>query len=166
MAIHHGNVLHLDVDENLFIVLSALHYAPETLNMWGQHEVVMLQFACHSVFTWNQILVNSNSQKMSFLALLQLLNCRFSNFQPFLKSQICQNSKLRFSEIVKMAIFEILILHKNVFTENWVANICILVLWTLASQFESFWSKVQKWPSFENNDIASAMTRRNIQSQR
>ena len=36
----------------------------------------------------------------------------FSKFEPFLKFQICQNSKLRVSEIVKMAIFEIQIMPK------------------------------------------------------
>ena len=46
-------------------------------------------------------------QKMSFLALLEILNFNFSHFQPFLQSPIYQNSKLRVSEIVKMAIFEI-----------------------------------------------------------
>ena len=31
----------------------------------------------HSDFTWNQILVNSNGPKMSFLAILEVLNCGF-----------------------------------------------------------------------------------------
>ena len=43
--------------------------------------------------------------KMSFLALLEVLNFNFSKFEPFLKSQIYQNSRLSVSKIVKMAIF-------------------------------------------------------------
>ena len=39
--------------------------------------------------------------KMSFLALLEVLNFNFSKFEPFLKSQINQNSKLSVYEIVK-----------------------------------------------------------------
>ena len=41
--------------------------------------------------------------KMSFLALLEALNFNFSKFEPFLKSQIYQNSNLTDSEMVKMA---------------------------------------------------------------
>ena len=41
------------------------------------------------------------------MALLEALNFNFSKFEPFLKSQIYQKLKLRVSEIVKMAIFEI-----------------------------------------------------------
>ena len=57
-------------------------------------------------------LVNSNGQKVSFLALLEIPNFDFRKFEPFLKSQIYQSSKLRVSEIVKMAIFKIHILPK------------------------------------------------------
>ena len=55
--------------------------------------------------------------KMSFLALLEVLNFNFSKFEPFLKSQIYQNSKLRISENVQMAMFEIL-LPKLITQEN------------------------------------------------
>ena len=51
---------------------------------------------------------------MSSLTLLEALNFNFSKFEPFLKSQICWNSKLRVSEVVKMAIFKIPILPKLV----------------------------------------------------
>ena len=51
-------------------------------------------------------------QKKSFLALLEVLNLDFSKFEPFLKSLIYQNSKLRVSEIVKMAFFDIQIMPK------------------------------------------------------
>ena len=50
---------------------------------------------------------------MLFLALLEVLNFDFS-FEPFLKSQLYQNSKLIASDIVKMAIFEIQILPKSI----------------------------------------------------
>ena len=45
--------------------------------------------------------------KKSFLAFLEVLNFDLSNFETFLKSQIYQNSNLRDSEIVEMAIFDI-----------------------------------------------------------
>ena len=57
-------------------------------------------------------MANSNGPKMSFLAIVEVLNLYFSQFEPFLKSQIYKNSKLRVSEIVKMAIFEIQLLPK------------------------------------------------------
>jgi len=53
-----------------------------------------------------------NGEKISFLALLEVLNFNFDIFEPFLKSKIYQNSKLKVSEIVKMAIFQIQILPK------------------------------------------------------
>ena len=59
-----------------------------------QHSMKILQFAYQSDFTWNQILVNLNGQKMPFLALLGVLNFNVSKFEPFLKSQIYPNSKL------------------------------------------------------------------------
>ena len=57
-----------------------------------QTGVKMLQFACHSVFMWNQILLNSNGQKVSLLELLQVPNFNFSQFEPFRMFQIYQNS--------------------------------------------------------------------------
>ena len=45
--------------------------------------------------------------KFWFFALLEVLNCNFSKFEPFLKYQIYQNSKLRISENVKWAIFDV-----------------------------------------------------------
>ena len=50
--------------------------------------------------------------KVSFLALLEVLNFDFCKFEPFLKYQTYQTSRLRVSEIVKMATFEIQILPK------------------------------------------------------
>ena len=83
-----------------------------------------LLFYCHSDFMWNQILVNSDGQKLSFLAILEVLNF---DFEPFLNSQIYQNSKLRVSEIVKM--LEIQILPKLIsYKINWQINSCIVDL--------------------------------------
>ena len=66
---------------------------------------------------------------MLFLALLEALNFNFSKFEPFLKSQICQNSKLRVSEVVKMAIFEIQILPKLISHKiEWQKDSCIVDL--------------------------------------
>ena len=60
-----------------------------------QHGVECLQFDSKSDFTWNQILVHSNSQKCHFLALLEFLNFNFSKLEPFLKSQNTKNSNFR-----------------------------------------------------------------------
>ena len=70
------------------------HFAPETFKMW------------------NQISAISNGQKLSFLAISEVLILDVSKFEQFCESQFYQNSKFRISEIVKMAIFEILILPK------------------------------------------------------
>ena len=59
---------------------------------------------------------------MSFSPILETMNLDVGKFEPFLKSQIYQNSKLRDSEIVEMVIFETEILPKLTFTQNSVAN--------------------------------------------
>ena len=68
------------------------------------HEI--WSFYCHSDFTWNQILANSKSPKMSFLAFLNrdselwnLANLALENCSNLLKS------KFRTSKIVKNDIF-------------------------------------------------------------
>ena len=67
--------------------------------------------------------------KKSFLAFLEVLNFDVSNFEPFLKSQIYQNSNLRDSEIVKMAIFDIQNLPKLISLKiEWQINTIILDL--------------------------------------
>ena len=63
-----------------------------------QHGMEILKFACHADFTWNQILVNSNCQKCH-LWHLEVLNLNFSKFEPFLKSQIYQNSHWEFLKL-------------------------------------------------------------------
>ena len=68
---------------------------------------------------------------------LELLNFNFGKSQPFFKSQICQNSKMRVSEIVQMAILEIQILPKIWFHAK-LSGKQILVLWILTSHFERF----------------------------
>ena len=65
----------------------------------------------------------------------------FSKFEPFLKSQIYQNSKFGVSEIGKWQCLTFK------FCQNWfqakLSGKSMLVLWTLTSHFESFWSIVQ-----------------------
>ena len=75
--------------------------------------------------------------KSVIFGILQLLNFNFGESQPFFKSQICQNSNLRVSEIVQMAIFEIQILPKIWFHAK-LSDKQILVLWILTSHFERF----------------------------
>ena len=69
-----------------------------------KHGVEILQFA--------RFYMKSNfgafkQSKMSFLALLEVLDFNSSKFEPFLKHQIYQNSNLTVSEMVKMANFDI-----------------------------------------------------------
>ena len=94
-----------------------------------QHGVDILQFASCSNFTWNQIFLNSNDRKISILAFLEVLNSNFGITEPFLKSEIYQNSKLRVSEIVKIAIFVIQILPKLISHKiEWQIDSCIVDL--------------------------------------
>ena len=67
-------------------------------------------FYCHSNFTWNQILANSNGPKMLILTVLEVLNFDFSKFEQHSSPKFTKNSKFRVSKIVKKAIFEIQIL--------------------------------------------------------
>ena len=75
--------------------------------------------------------------KKSFLAILEVLNFEFGQFEQFFKSQICQNSKFRVSKIVKMAIFEIQILLKLISRNtalqlnSWIS----ILWWALTSHF-------------------------------
>ena len=63
--------------------------------------VELWSFYRRSDFTWNQVLVNSNGPKMSFLPFLEILNFDFSKIWATFKSQIYQNSKFWVSEIAK-----------------------------------------------------------------
>ena len=65
----------------------------------------------------------------------------FSKFEPFLKAQIYKNSKFWVSEIAKWQFLTFK------FCQNWfqakLSGKSMLVLWTLTSHFESFWSIVK-----------------------
>ena len=101
---------------------------------------------------------------MSFFALLEILNFDFSKFEPFFKSQIYQiyqNSKLRVSEIVKMATFEILILPK-IFSQKieWQKNSCIVDLkftfWKFLEHSVLYFFRVtfyRNWKYFYSEEI-------------
>ena len=52
-------------------------------------------FYCHSDFTWNLILVNSNVTNMSFLAILEVLNFDFIKFEQLSSAKFTKNSKFR-----------------------------------------------------------------------
>ena len=77
-------------------------------------------------FSVIQILREINFEYRSFkndiFSILETLNFGFSKFEPFLKSQIQQNSKLRVSEMVKMVILWDSNFAWIYFTQNWVAN--------------------------------------------
>ena len=55
--------------------------------------------------TWNQILANSYSPKMSFWAILEVLNFAFSKFEQLQSPAFTKNSKFRVSVIAKNDIF-------------------------------------------------------------
>ena len=64
----------------------------------------ILPFYCHSDFTRNPILVNSNGQEMSFLAILETLNFEFLVNLELESCSKLLKSKFRTSEIVKINI--------------------------------------------------------------
>ena len=101
--------------------------------------VEIWSFYRHSDFTWNHILGNSNSPKMLILTISEVLNFDFSQFEQIFKSQIYQNSKLRVSETVKMAIYESQIWSKLISRK--------IKMWIITSHFERFWSIVN-WASY------------------
>ena len=70
---------------------------PDFVQIWS--------FYCYSEFTWNQILVHSNGSKMSFLAILDILNFDFSKFEQLSSPKCTKNSKFWVSEIAKNDIF-------------------------------------------------------------
>ena len=67
--------------------------------------VQILSFYRHSDFTWNQILANSIGPKMSFLAILEVLDFDFSKFEQLTSPKFTKNSKFRVSKIVINDIF-------------------------------------------------------------
>ena len=129
-----------------FIVM---HSLPRTLcsrnfqNVKLRLDFVERSFYRHSEFTWNPILAYSNRWKMSFLAMLELLNFDFfffSEFEQVSSPKFTKNSKFRVSKIAKndtFGLFEIAKIWLHVKFE-WQANCKI----SLTSHFESFWSIV------------------------
>ena len=100
----------------------------------------------HSDFTWNQILTISNCPKISFLAILKVLNLDFSQFEQltspkFTKIQISESLKQKW-HVWTVWIHQNLMPHKN-----WSGGKIIKYQQSqaLTSQFESFWSIVQKY---------------------
>ena len=68
------------------------------------HFVEIAWFYCHSDFTWNQILANSNGSKMSFLTILELLNFDVSKFEQLSSAKLTKIQK-SVSKIAKNDIF-------------------------------------------------------------
>ena len=56
-------------------------------------------FYRHSIFTWNPILANSSGPKMSFLAILEVLNFDFSKFEHLSSPKF---NKIQSSESLKL----------------------------------------------------------------
>ena len=74
------------------------------------HLVKIWWFYHHSSLTWNQILADSTGQKMSFLAILEVLILDFSKFEQFLHVPTFKVQSIK--NWIKRAIFQILILPK------------------------------------------------------
>ena len=96
----------------------------------------------HSDFTWNQILTISNCPKISFLAILKVLNLDFSQFEQ-LTSPKC--TKIQSSESLNWQKWHVWIHHNLISHKNWSGRKIIKFQQSqvLTSHFESFWSIVQ-----------------------
>ena len=66
---------------------------------WRLDFVEIGSFYRHSDFVWNQILANSNSQKMSFWAIWKVLNFDFSKFEQHSSPKF---TKIQNSESLKL----------------------------------------------------------------
>ena len=86
----------------------------------------ILRFACHTYFTSNHILVNTNGPKMTFWHFLRfwiLIQVILSNFQD----PILLKLKVESLRNCKMAIFDIQILPKLISHKiEWQINCCIV----------------------------------------
>ena len=86
---------------------------------------------------------------MWFLVILVGINFDFGEFEPFFKSQIYQNLKLRVSEIVKMAIFEIKLLPELILRKiecqinSWVVDLNF-TFWKFLENRADFLHKTRK----------------------
>ena len=67
----------------------------------GLDFVEIWSFYCHSDFAWNQILGNSNSLKMSFLAILETLNFDFSKFEQLSSAKFTKNHTFGLLEFIR-----------------------------------------------------------------
>ena len=136
-----SNFRNVRIWELVLLPRQPLHYAPivklrfEFVDIWW--------FCHHSDFAWNQILANSNSPKMSFLAIWEVLNFDFSKFE--------QLSSPKFTKIQSS---ESKIAKNDIFGPFWFTKIWFHIIWSggkminfqqsqaLTSHFESFWSIV------------------------
>ena len=87
---------------SLYQTRFTLHYAPKTSKMqsFSLESFVIWSYYRHCSFTWNQILVNSNGPKMSFLA-LEVHNFVFDKFEQLSSPKFSKNSKFRVSKITE-----------------------------------------------------------------
>ena len=78
--------------------------------------VEIWSFCCHSDFTWNQILASLNGPKMSFLAIIEVLNFVFSKFGQLPSHKF---AKIQSSEFLKLQ--QITFLDRWISRKIWVA---------------------------------------------
>ena len=107
--------------------------------------VEIWSFYRHSDFTWNQILGNSNSQKMLILTILEVLNFDLSKFEQLLSLKFTKFQSSEFKKLPKMTFLNRLNSPKLDFTQNQSGGKMIKFQQrqSLTSHFESFWSIVQ-----------------------
>ena len=88
------------------------------------------------------MLVNSYGPKISFWAILEVLNFEFSKFEQLPSSKFTKNSKFRVSKIAKNDIFGLFDYAKIFFQVKINKIIKFQQSQALNSHFESFWSIV------------------------
>ena len=103
--------------------------------------VEIWSFYRHSDLTQNQILVSSNSPKMSYVGILEVLNFGFSQFEQLSSPK---SSQIQSADFLKLPFFDSLTLPKFDFNWNWSGGTIIKFQQSKTSYFESFWSIVHR----------------------
>ena len=109
-------------------------------------------FYRHSDFTWNPILVKWNCLKMSFLAILEVLNFVFSKSEQLSSHKSTKFQSLESVKLQKMTFLDCLNLPIFDIMQNLSGSKMIKYQQSqaLTSHFESFWSIVHYYVSKEN----------------
>ena len=102
----------------------ALHYAPEIFKMWSLG-LTLLKFdtftATYKYSTWNQLLANPKGQKLSFLAVSEVLNFDFSKFEQFSSSKFTEFKTSESLHLPKITFLSVWICKNLISHKMWVA---------------------------------------------